>query len=80
MALSPEGYKAFRLWVERQIQTLTARSVQETMQLVAQTEVPKRPRDGLLVWADGDNWDPGGGEGLYFFRAGVWHPIVSIGE
>ena len=29
---------------------------------------PKRPRGGDIVYADGTNWDPGSGEGIYFFK------------
>ena len=28
---------------------------------------PKRPRGGDIVYADGTNWNPGSGEGIYFF-------------
>jgi hypothetical protein len=33
---------------------------------------PWRPRDGLIVYADGTEWNPGSGAGLYQYRAGVW--------
>jgi hypothetical protein len=33
---------------------------------------PIRPRNGMLVEADGTNWDPGSGAGLYIRRAGAW--------
>jgi hypothetical protein len=34
---------------------------------------PTRPRLGMLVCADGTEWDPGSGEGLYRFTgAGTW--------
>lgn len=28
---------------------------------------PERPRGGDIVYADGTDWDPGSGEGIYFF-------------
>lgn len=31
---------------------------------------PERPRDGMLVFADGTNWDPGNGRGLYTYDSG----------
>jgi hypothetical protein len=31
---------------------------------------PKKPRKGQVVYADGTNWDPGSGEGLYVYKAG----------
>ena len=35
---------------------------------------PIRPRQGMIRYADGTNWNPGsGGEGIYFFNAsGSW--------
>ena len=27
-----------------------------------------KPRDGDIRYADGTNWDPGSGEGIYFFN------------
>ena len=29
---------------------------------------PTRPRGGDLRYADGSNWNPGSGEGIYFFK------------
>lgn len=35
---------------------------------------PAKPRDGLVVRADGTNWNPGGtGAGFYGYRNGAWH-------
>jgi hypothetical protein len=35
---------------------------------------PDRPRDGMIRYADGTNWDPtGDGEGYYGYWAGAWH-------
>lgn len=33
---------------------------------------PPKPRDGMLVLADGVNFNPGSGAGFYGFRAGAW--------
>lgn len=38
--------------------------------------VPAKPRTGVIVYADGVNWDPGSGEGLYRFDStSVWRFI-----
>lgn len=37
---------------------------------------PKRPRDGMIVYADGTQWNPGAGAGLYVRKAGAWVHIV----
>lgn len=34
---------------------------------------PARPRDGMLRNADGTDWEPGSGAGLYRYGAGAWH-------
>lgn len=33
---------------------------------------PGRPVEGLTVKADGVNWNPGAGAGLYQYRGGAW--------
>lgn len=33
---------------------------------------PTKPRDGMIVLADGVNWNPGSGAGYYGYRAGAW--------
>jgi hypothetical protein len=35
---------------------------------------PTKPRQGLVVYADGTNWNPGNGEGLYYYGSdAAWH-------
>jgi len=36
---------------------------------------PERPRDGMLVYADGSNWNPGFGEGPYARVGGLWKKL-----
>ncbi len=38
--------------------------------------VPDKPRNGMLIEADGTDWDPGSGAGLYIYRSGSW---VKVG-
>lgn len=40
---------------------------------------PKKPRDGLVVIADGTDWNPGGGAGVYAYYAAAWHFLGSTG-
>ncbi len=41
--------------------------------LDVQNVAPDKPRQGDLRYADGTNWNPTGGEGIYFFNAaGAW--------
>lgn len=35
---------------------------------------PTRPRKGLMVYADGTQWNPGNGAGFYFYSGSSWVP------
>ena len=37
---------------------------------------PEKPEEGLMVIADGTNWDPGSGNGLYIYMNAAWVLIV----
>lgn len=36
---------------------------------------PAKPRTGLTVLADGTNWDPGSGQGVYTYYNGTWNKL-----
>ena len=40
---------------------------------------PGKPREGMLVYADGTDWNPGSGAGYYVYYAGAWHAMSSCG-
>lgn len=42
-------------------------------------KVPPKPRRGTIAYADGTNWNPGFGEGPYYFDGTTWHPTNSTG-
>lgn len=44
----------------------------DNLTLPALGEEPARLRDGMVVYADGANWDPGSGEGFYGREGGAW--------
>jgi hypothetical protein len=35
--------------------------------------VPSKPREPSLAFADGTNWNPGSGKGMYCYYGGAWH-------
>lgn len=41
-----------------------------------QHHAPEKPRVGLVVYADGTDWNPGSGEGLYVYKSGGWTLIA----
>lgn len=40
------------------------------IQLNVLNVAPKKPRAGMVVEADGTNWNPGAGAGCYIYRGG----------
>lgn len=36
---------------------------------------PSRPREGDIAGADGIDWNPGSGEGVYAYYAGTWNKL-----
>lgn len=46
------------------------------IQLVTLHAAPSKPREGDIVRADGTDWDPGLGEGVYEYTAGgAWSKL-----
>ncbi len=44
--------------------------------LVVQHSEPERPREGDIVRADGTDWNPGSGEGVYEYTSGgAWSKL-----
>lgn len=35
-------------------------------------KAPERPQEGMIVKADGVNWDPGAGAGVYVYQGTSW--------
>lgn len=38
-------------------------------------EEPSKLREGMTLLADGTDWDPGSGQGVYTYYAGAWHKL-----
>jgi hypothetical protein len=36
------------------------------------TVAPERPAEGMLRYADGTAWNPGGGKGVYVYNGTAW--------
>jgi hypothetical protein len=66
----PLEYSATELQREfEQIEQVLAEPLQE---LHAE---PLKPRTGMIVLADGTDWNPGGGQGFYGYYAGAWNKL-----
>jgi len=47
----------------------------ENVQLVELNAPPDRTQTGMTVLADGTNWNPGSGQGVYTFYNSVWNKL-----
>lgn len=63
-------------YVERELAAIM-RAMQETtvLELRPSFAPPPRPREGMIVFADGTSWNPGAGKGVYTFLSGAWSKL-----
>lgn len=48
----------------------------ESIRLMTHHSEPSKPREGNIYRADGTDWDPGSGEGVYeYTNAGAWSKL-----
>lgn len=61
-------------WMQRELQRLSAvvNGGVPRFVLEPQAVAPDKPREGMMVNADGANWDPGAGAGIYQYLGGAW--------
>lgn len=61
-------------WVEEELRALQVAllAAVESVPILPLYVEPPRPRDGMVVYADGTQWDPGSGEGFYGRENGAW--------
>lgn len=66
-----------REWVWQQFQALEQgfNSGREFVILDERHEVPNKLILGMTVLADGTNWNPGSGAGVYTYYGGAWHKL-----
>lgn len=48
-----------------------------TVVLVPSAAEPTRPQEGMLAHADGVNWNPGHGKGVYQYSDATWVPLFA---
>ena len=52
---------------------------QATFRLERMHVEPSRPREGDMRYADGTDWNPGSGEGIYYYKKGSPGSWVLLG-
>src|SRR3974377_2100324 len=56
-----------------------ARSFQQTDKQPVLNVAPPKPRPGTIAVADGTHWNPGNGEGPYYYnQSGSWQPLTPV--
>lgn len=68
-------------YIESELENVS-RATLESLELELRTTSvePKRPRNGMIVDADGIGWNPGAGAGLYVYKLGAWTLFSGAGS
>lgn len=62
-----------RRYVEEELRSIAlAASEQIAIDLRPVFREPDHVREGMIVFADGTSWNPGGGKGVYVYSGGAW--------
>jgi hypothetical protein len=60
-------------YLQQQLQNIAIALQQTTAEVfVPISAAPSRPTSGMLIYADGTNWNPGSGAGPYIYLGGNW--------
>lgn len=63
-------------WVRRELGRLEQSFFDlDMIQLKETFVVVQFPREGMVVFADGVQWNPGGGRGFYGYHTGAWNKL-----
>lgn len=70
----PSDPKALSEWIRSEFLAVSRAHADRSdgVHLNVMNKAPNKPRDGMIVEADGVNFNPGSGAGLYIRRGGVW--------
>lgn len=70
----PQAREDLAGYVHRELMLISNsfRMVSEGRFLPILAVAPTRPGEGMLAIADGTNWNPGSGKGLYEYKSGTW--------
>lgn len=75
---TPSSTSGLRAWIAGQLREIANALHAPTVVSLTFAELaaePERYADGDVVFADGTNWNPGSGAGLYERRSGAWEKL-----
>lgn len=72
----PEEYSRDWMYSElKKIQDAILELESNRIKLIPSHAAPIRPREGDVVNADGSDWNPGSGAGLYEYKGAAWSKL-----
>lgn len=73
---NPDDPKDVIEWVRNELKRIEETfNLQSFVQLVELHVEPVRPRAGMVVFADGTDWNPGSGTGIYAYHSSAWNKL-----
>jgi len=78
--VSSEDGQALAAYLEDELQRIASNAIDDVQSVETRPAhiAPLRPRTGMLAYADGTDWNPGAGEGLYErTSAGLWRRLYD---
>lgn len=70
-----------RRYMEEELKKISeAFNEQDSIELRASAHAPDKPREGMIIHADGTAWNPGSGAGTYRYQSGAWVRVPSPAE
>jgi hypothetical protein len=70
----PQNVNEIPAYLSNELQTIAdnENSVSKHLGIEISNRAPTKPYNGQIVYADGTNWNPGSGAGLYYFNGTNW--------
>lgn len=78
--LKTEDGQAIAAFLENELRQIASKDLDDILALELRPSytAPLRPREGMIVYADGTSWNPGSGKGPYFYGSdAAWHLLEA---
>lgn len=63
-------------YLEEELRRISQESYETTvLELRPIYAEPIKPREGMIVYADGTSWNPGAGKGVYHYTGAAWSKL-----
>lgn len=72
---NPKNFEELKRYINdefRRIEEALRFPDSETVTIIKLHSAPEKPIEGMMVYADGTDWDPGSGAGIYQYRSASW--------